>query len=193
MATRKMTKKTTEIINNKVENSVEENQEEVQKQEEEKPKKEFSQSDGVMCRSVVQGGLFMEGLKTGMLYNFIEYGDICEIEYRDLVAAVRSKSVYVFEPRFIIEDEDFIAEFPQITKFYNEQFSTRDLKKILAMDVSSMVEAINNLPKGAVDNLKTIAATQVANGLLDSVSKIKALDKIFGTELDLVSSVFPND
>ena len=167
--------------------------EEVQSVEEKKPiktKKEFSQSDGILCRSVIQGGLYYVGTKTGMLYTFTDYGDVTEIEYRDLVAAVRTKSGYVYNPYFIIEDEDFIAEFPAVAKFYEDQISIKDLKAILDMNVSDMVSAIKSLPKTAIESLKKIAATQVGNGRLDSVRKIKALDELFGTDLNLIGELF---
>lgn len=155
-----------------------------------KEKKVFQQSDGIQCHSVVQGGLFYEGSKTGMLYSFSDYGDVTEIEYRDLVAAVRTKSEYVYNPYFIIDDEDFIAEFPAISKFYEDQVSIKDLKAILDKDTSDMVSAIKMLPKTAIESLKKIAATQVANGHLDSVRKIKALDELFGTDLNLLGELF---
>lgn len=153
------------------------------------PKRDFAQSDGIKCHSVVQGGLYFEGSKTGMLYSFMDYGDVTEIEYRDLVAAVRTKSEYVYNPYFIIDDEDFIAEFPAIKKFYENQISVRDLKAILDMNIADMVAAIKLLPTTAVDSLKKIASTQVASGHLDSVKKIKALDEIFGTDLNLIGEL----
>ena len=179
MATKTMQKTNTEEVQSK--------QEVVLKQNE---KKEFGQSDGVQCHSVIQGGLYFEGPKTGMLYSFSDYGDITDIEYRDLVAAVRTKSEYVYNPYFIIDDEDFIAEFPAIKKFYEDQISIKDLKAILDKDVSDMVAEIKRLPKTAIEALKKIAATQVANGRLDSVRKIKALDELFGTDLNLIGELF---
>lgn len=152
-------------------------------------KKTFDQSDGIMCRSVTQGGLHMEGLKTKMMYDWSEYGDETEVEYRDLVAAVRTKTSFVFNPFFIIEDQDFISEFPQLQKFYNDQYSVKDLKEILELPVNEMIETINTLPNGAKESLKSIASTQVANGRLDSVKKIKALDEVFDTDLNLLSEL----
>lgn len=154
-----------------------------------KQKKVFDQSEGVMCHSVTQGGLFVEGPKTSMIYRFIDYGDECEIEYRDLTALVRSKSSYVYHPYFIIDDEDFIAEFPQIVKFYDEQYSIKDLKAILKEDVYTMTEAIKKLPATAVENLKTIAATQISNGYIDSIAKVRTLNEIFGTELEIADNL----
>ena len=153
------------------------------------PTKVFEQSDGVPCRSVVSGKLYVEGIKTGMIYPFMDYGDVTEIEYRDLVAAVRSKDKSVYEPRFIIEDKDFIAEYPALDEYYSSRFKTRDIKKILKMPIDEMIEAISTLPNGAKESLKSLAVQQVADGTLDSNKKIKALDEIFGTNLSLVGEL----
>ncbi len=155
-----------------------------------KPVKKFKQDEGILCRSITVGGLWLDGIKSKNIYRWVEYGDEAEIEYRDLVAMVRSRSNYIFSPMFIIEDEDFIREFPQLKEFYSEQYTVSDLKGILDLPVTKMIAAIKTLPSGAVSSLKNIASTQVANGQLDSVRKIKALDELFGTELNLLASLF---
>lgn len=160
----------------------------------EKPKKKtFDQSDGVICSSVVQGELFVRGPKTEMIYSFSDYGDDSEIEYRDLVAMVRSKDKAVYEPRFIIKDEDFLKEYPALEKFYSSQFTNRDIREILNKPVDEMVNDIKKLPSGALENLKSIAAKQVSDGYIDSISKIRALDEIFGTDLNLLSELLQDE
>lgn len=158
--------------------------------EEIKPKRKFKQEDGIACRSSVVGGLWLDGVKSKNVYRWVSYGDVEEVEYRDLVALVRTKSGYVFGPMFVIEDEDFIEEFPQLKKFYDEQYTVKELGEVLEMPVRSMIATIKTLPSGAVNSLKNIASTQIANGQLDSVKKIKALDEYFGTELNLLASLF---
>ena len=158
---------------------------------EEKPKKKvFSQSDGILCASITQGILNVEGSKTGMIYRFSDYGDETEIEYRDLVAMIRTKDKAVYEPRFVVEDEDFIAEYPALKKFYNDEFSLQNIKEILTLPENQMIEEIKKLPSGALNSLKSIAAEQVYTGEIDSVRKIKALDSVFGTDLNLVGELF---
>ena len=164
---------------------VEEPKEEPSKSE--PKKKAFVSTDGILCSSVTPGQLFVEGPKTGMTYTFADYGDETEIEYRDLTALVMTKSVSVFGPRFVIKDEDFVAEMPQLEAFYAKQFSVKDLRKILTMPVEGMIKTIKELPKGAQDNLKIIAATAVENGSLDSIRKIKALDELWGTQFNFFS------
>lgn len=154
-----------------------------------KEKKKFQQTDLIMCKSVVVGGLFLEGSKTKQIYQWNDYGDESEVEYRDLVAEVRSRSAYVFNPWFIVEDEDFIEEFPQLKQFYTQYLSVRDLKEILELPVSQMAKKISELPSGAKESLKTIAASMVSSGAIDSVAKIKKLDELFETDMEFLSSL----
>ena len=154
-----------------------------------KKKREFKQDDGVACRSVVQGGLFLTGAKSKIPYEWSDFGDVTEVEYGDLVSLVRERSGYIFNPFFIIDDNDFISEFPQLEKFYSQNYSIKELGEILEMPVEQMEREIKNLPKTAVDSLKKIASNQVSLGQIDSVRKIKVLDEIFGTDLNLISEV----
>lgn len=155
-------------------------------------KKVFEQSDGVICVSITQGALNVQGAKTGMIYRFADYGDTTEIEYRDLVGLIRSKDKSVFEPRFVVEDEDFIKEYPTLKKFYDDEFSLQNIKEILTLPENKMIEEIKKLPSGALNSLKSIAAEQVYTGEIDSVRRIKALDSVFGTDLNLIGELFSN-
>ena len=157
-----------------------------------KEKRVFNQSDGVLCTSITQGQLYVEGAKTKMLYSFSDYGDETEIEFRDLVGLIRSKDKSVFEPRFVVSDEDFIELYPALKKFYDDEFSIRNIKAILNLPDAQMVKEIEKLPSGALNSLKSIAAEQVATGEIDSVRKIKALDSVFGTNLNLLGELFSN-
>lgn len=161
-----------------------------QQVQEKKQKKVFDQSDGILCASITQGILNVEGARTRMIYRFSDYGDETEIEYRDLVGMIRSKDKAVFEPRFVVVDEDFIAEYPALKKFYDDEFSLQNIREILTLPDNQMIEEIKKLPKGAFDSLKSIAAEQVFTGEIDSVRKIKALDSVFGTDLNLLGELF---
>ena len=122
-----------------------------------------------------------------MTYIFSNYGDVTEIEYRDLKAMVMTQSVRMFTPNFIVEDTDFLEEVPQLAKFYEKQFSIKDLRKILQLPVFEMIDTIKKLPVGTQNNMKAIAATAISNGALDSIKKIRALDELWGTQLSVFS------
>lgn len=153
-------------------------------------KKIFEPSEGILCRSVVTGALYLEGSKTKMPYVWSDYGDETEVEYRDLVALVREQSGYLFNPFFIVENEDFIAEFPHLEKFYSANYTVKELSDILEFPVDKMISELKVLPKTAINTVKKIAANQVSLGQIDSVKKIKALDEFFGTDLNLIAEIF---
>lgn len=162
----------------------EKKEEDVLKTNDSSTKKEFGQEDLILCRSMVSGQLFVDGVRSGLLYTFADYNDTCEIEYRDLIYLVRSyKDKTIYEPRIVIEDEDFIAENPKLAELYESLYTKGDLMEIINLPLSQMVDTINALPMGCRNALKGIAATMIDNGQLDSIQKIKALDEIFETNM----------
>lgn len=162
----------------------------VEKKVEVKTPKKFEAMDGVLCRSIVDGVLVMEGIKSKNFYKWADANDVAEVEYQDLVSAVRSNTSYVFAPHFIIEDEDFLEQFPQVQKVYDSMYTTADLKEILKLPVTSMMKEIESLPNGSKDNLREVAGKMVLNGQLDSVQKIKALDSFYKTNFLITTNLY---
>lgn len=159
--------------------------------EEKKEPKKFEATDAIACKSIVSGSLGMIGIKSGVNYEWAGRGDVTEVEYQDLVAAIRSGKRHITEPFFIIQDSDFLAEFPQIDKIYATMYSVGDMEDLLInADASAMIATIKTLPNGARESIKNIAATLIANGRIDSVSKIKALDEYYDTKFALMSELF---
>lgn len=157
------------------------------------PKKErkYSDSEGIICRSITPGRLFMTGIKSRIVYMWANHGDEVEVEYQDLIAAIRSNNSYIMQPFFIIEDEELVKKFPQVSKLYETLYSIGDLTNVLTeLSPKNMEATILSLPAGAQDSIKHIASKMISNGTLDSVQKIKILDKIFDTELMLMTGLF---
>ena len=101
------------------------------------PKKTFHDGDYILCKSIIAGGLNIT-CRSSNYYRFIEYGGECEIEYRDLVELIRIHSDHIFLPRIIIENEDFLEQFPQVKKFYDSLYTTDDLRIILGLPNDKM-------------------------------------------------------
>lgn len=148
-----------------------------------KAKKKFEDHDIIPCRSITCGTLLMQGGKSRLLY---KWGDIDEeygVEYQDLIYDVHSSNSYAKFPRFIVLDEDFVEQ-NGLQETYDKLYKQGDLKDILKNTPSDKLEeTITNLPKGAQESIKIMASTLVSSGQLDSVQKIKILDKIFNTQM----------
>lgn len=148
-----------------------------------KEKKKFNPTDMIPCVSITAGEMFYIGSKSQTLYTFANIDDTVEIEFRDLDYAARSKDKIMFKPRFIVQDADFVALHPILDNIYSSLHTNKDLKDILKLSPSQMEKVITSLPEGAKDSIKTIAATMVDNGTLDSIQRVKVLDSIFDTEM----------
>ena len=169
------------------ENDIVEKEEQIEVKEQVK-KKEFKDSDYILCRSVWSGGLNITS-RFGT-YEFKRYGAECEIEYRDLVYLIRKHSDHIFLPRFIILDEDFISEFPQVQRVYAEMYTESDLREILGLPISQMKAEIEKLPETTKKTLISLTATEIATGRLDSIKKVKVLSEIFNSDFNLLSQLF---
>lgn len=154
-----------------------------------KEKKVFTDSDYILCRSVWSGGLNVIS-QSGNLYEFKDYGSECEINYRDLVTMIRRGSQHVLLPRFIILDEDFLEDFPTIQRVYGTMYTREDLLEILELPVSRMRAEIEKLPATTKNNMRSLVATQIATGKLDSISKVRVLTEIFNSDFNLLSDLF---
>ena len=154
-----------------------------------KEKKVFTDSDYVLCRSITYGGLYIGG-QSGNMYEFRDYGSECEINYRDLVSLIRKGSDHIFLPRFIILDEDLLDDFPTIKRAYEVAYTRKDLLEILALPTSQMKAAISELPEATRNVLEKMIGEEIANGSLDSISKVRTLSNLFNSDFNLLSSLF---
>lgn len=148
----------------------------------------FNEKDLIPCKSVTSGGLSFIGA-SGKKYRFADYGIIEYVEYGDLKreAQVVNSTNYLYYPRFVVIDPEFVEQFPKLEEFYGQFYTDEgDFEKILELPKNQMVEAIQKLPKGCKEALKGIVATKLDEGSLDSVQKIKMLDEVLGTNMLLM-------
>ena len=145
--------------------------------------KTFKDSDLIECVSVTVGKLIMIGLKSNEKYVWDGINSVNQVEYRDLIAAVRKRTPLVFKPRFIIKNKDFLAQNPEIESLYGSLYTTEDFDQILDLPADRLRDIIGQLPQGAKDTLLGIAVSKVDRGELDSIQRIKVIDEIYGTSL----------
>lgn len=146
-------------------------------------KKSYQPNDFILCKSMVSGGLYIVGERSKALYTFADFGDEVEIEYQDLLYMIRSHDKSIYEPRIIILDNDIVAQYSEIQALYDSLYSVEDLRDIIKLDARQMESVIKQLPNGAIEALKGLVSTMIDNHSLDSVTKIKVIDRLLGTNL----------
>lgn len=152
--------------------------------------KKFEDTDTIPCISITAGRLGMIGIKSHINYSWEGQGEVVDVEYQDLAAAVRSGKKHITEPYFIIDDEVFLKQFPQVQKVYNTIYDVEDLKNVLKMSPAQIKKVVPTLPPGARESIKSIVADAIQHGTLDSVQRIKAFDEIFDTKFMLMTELF---
>ena len=155
--------------------------------------KKFNPDDMILCQSICVGQTFVKGFKSGTIYTFEALGAEEYIEYRDLVAAVRSKDNIIFKPFIIVLDEDFINEQKTLKTFYKNMYTPEDFEEFFKLRPNQMVEALNNMPVGIRETIKSMAVGKIQDGVFDSVARIKALDDYFGTKMMLLTELYGDD
>lgn len=145
--------------------------------------KKFTKTSLIPCRSICTGVLYVPGPNSKNDYMFWDFGDIQDIQFQDLDAYIKRRANCVFKPQFIIEDDDFIAQYPVVQEIYESMYTKSDLREVLGLPVNKMKKAILELPLGAQEAIKGLAATMIDRKTLDSIEKVKVLDEIFGTNL----------
>lgn len=191
MSTTKTTVKTTSIktATPKVTDEVEEKNNVPEKEIISKPKK-YAKDELIECRSVTAGLLLYNGPKSNLPYSWSGYGDISYVEYQDLLAAMAVGSDYIFDPLFVIEDEELLkdSKWNSVKSLYESMIDVNDVKEILALPVVRFRKKLEQLPKGLLNALKAEVSSQIANGTFDSYQKVKIIDELCGTDFKVLMS-----
>lgn len=152
---------------------------------EKKTPRKFAPDDMISVRSITYGELLLTGPKSRLLYTWSNYNDVTEMEYQDLQALRSTKSSYIFKPRFIIEDEELVEQWSRDLKSMYDGIVEMDVEDLFSLPLTQFKSKLQKAPAGVQQAVKNIAGEKIANGSLDSLKKIKAIDEILGTDLRL--------
>lgn len=151
------------------------------------PKKtvrKFEPSDLIPCRSVRAGELLLPGKKSKLLYIWSGVGDTTEVEFQDLQALRSTRSHYIYDPLFIIEDEELLELWKRdLVPVYQKISGLDDLESVFDLPVDDFKEELKSFSVGIQNTIKIMAAEKVQNGVLDSLAKIKIIDEVLDTDL----------
>lgn len=146
--------------------------------------KEFKDNDLIVCRSVTEGSLYMEGKKTGMLYSWSGYGDVQEVEFQDLRALLYAGSNYLKTPRFVIDDDELLNQpkWNTLKSIYESMYGFEDIDSLFTRSADSLRKLLNTMPEGMRQTVVIAAGDKATSGELDSIAKIRVLDEVLGTD-----------
>lgn len=149
---------------------------------------QYAPNELIPCRSVCSGELVFIGPKTRIPYDWAASGDIVYMEYQDVLAAVVSRSKYVFKPWFIVEDEMLLDDprWSEVKRLYDSMYKLGDARQIVDMPTSEFEAAFLKLPMAMKNAVKSEIATRIADGTFDSIQKVRIVDEVCKTDLALM-------
>lgn len=154
--------------------------------------KKFEDGEEIPVLSIFPGTVVMVGRRSQNVYQWDGMGTIEYVEYQDLKAeAINNKSSYLYDPLLIIQSQEFVENYENLVKLYANTYNDEELISIIKnSSATELKEIIQKLPIGLKNAVKTIVATMMQDGTMDSLSKIRVVDEIFGTEMIKQAEMF---
>lgn len=151
--------------------------------------KELSPDLYVPCVSLVRVGKLVYSSRRQVGYEVVWRGfmDVQYIELKELMS-MRSSDVTFFSENWIaIEDsfeyKDEVMKKLRITDMYKNISDTGEFSRLLVLPIEQMVSRIAGMSKTIKESVASYAKECIANGDLDSLKRIKALEDALGTKL----------
>lgn len=145
---------------------------------------EITNDTMIECRSGTAGNLIYKStLNPGYTVEWEDFGDVQEIEYRELVS-MRANQRRFFEDNWILIDDPAVIKKLGVGRYYQNSLTTDDFEDVFNMSADEIKEVVPALPGGTKDAIASEAKKKIESGELDSRSAIKALEDSLDVELE---------
>jgi hypothetical protein len=155
-----------------------------------KPVREYKPNDIIQCHSVFPGRFLFSGPKTKAVYPFEASGDICYVEYQDLLSAMLAKKKSIMAPYIVVDDEDLLEtiHWKQVKKIYDDMYAAKDLDKLLDMPFQTFKKNFEKLPIGAKRRVMMTISSRVRSGEFSEMNKIRLVDEACSSNIAVLLS-----
>ena len=157
----------------------------------EKPaaKKELPADLYVPCVSLVRTGKLVYASRRQVGYEVVwkRFMDVQYIEPKELMSMRSSESSFFSENWIAIDDDfeykDAVMEKLRIKEMYANMSSTGEFDRLLLMPIAEMTSRASKMSKTLKESVASYAKDCIANGNLDSLKRIKALESALGIKI----------
>lgn len=145
-------------------------------------KRTFRPDEYVTVRNGFDGKLVYRSSKSGEKYVFGKFGDEHDIEIQELKKA-RNDAKKFFENNWFLIDDPDVIEYLGIGEYYKNAFSYDDFDQLTAMSADEIAERMKKVSDGQKVAIAHHARRLIAEGKIDSMKAILALEKGLGVQL----------
>lgn len=184
MATSKNTKSQT----TKVSTKTTENTKTVSAPEEETPKKTYKVKQSIDPNTVVtvkngfQGTLVYKSSRTGERFVWEEFGDEQEMDLQELKNVRNSSKAFFVNNWFLIDDVE-ILDYLGVAQYYKYALTSEGFDELFSLSPDEIEEKVSKLSQGQKSSLAYRTKLLIAEGKVDSIKVITALENSLGVEL----------
>lgn len=146
----------------------------------------YTGSQYIDVKSVTQGSLSYFDTRTGMRWEWNEYGAIQRMTTNEIIAMHASYPDYLTTPLVVIEDEEILRKL-NIDKFYNNKnFEvSKNLNNFFNLSFNEMKDCIDDIGEDVKDNIKVLALEKYKNKEITDLNLIKFLKENLNLDLSL--------
>ena len=145
-------------------------------------RKQYAPDDMISVRSTVGGTLLYKSIMPqGGVYIWSSIGETCEIPYSELMIMRNSQRAF-FEKNWVVADRDVLEQL-DVARYYSDEVDYDDVDAVFKMspaDIERTISIMSTEMKGAV---RLRAISMCKSGALDSVQKIRALERALNIDL----------
>lgn len=147
-----------------------------------KVKKELDPSMYVTVKNGFNGTLVYKSKKTGERFIWEAFGDEQEIELAELKAAKNSYKAFFVNNWFLFDDPE-IVEWLGMNQYYKHALNSASFDKLFEKTPDEIEKTISELSAGQKKSVAFRAKQLIAEGIIDSIKVINALEKSLSVEL----------
>lgn len=152
-----------------------------------KEKTEFSVKDIDVNQYVTvingfNGTLVYVSSRTGETFEWDGLGAEQEMELRELKSAKNSAKAF-FSNNWWMFNEDWITQYLGVSTYYRWSIPIEEIDGVFELSGKELEEVLSNTPEGQKKTIAYRAKEKIANGEIDSLSAISALEKYLGITL----------
>jgi len=130
------------------------------------------------------GRLVYRSIRTGEIFEWPEFGDEQQIELRELTAAKNNSRKFFSNNYFMFDEEDaWVLDYLGVSQYYKTALPIEDFDDIFNQTAANFKKQFEALSPGQKRSVGYRASQLVAEGTLDSLSIISAIEEALGIEL----------
>lgn len=146
--------------------------------------KRFRDTDMIPCRSVRGNRVIYASSRTGLVYDWPEFGAVVPVAYADLLNMYGSQSDYLYTPFILIEDEDLYLQWQsRLGPIYADWLDLSNPDSLFQKNDFMFEQFITRASKSMRELIVTMAVHLIKHGGDVTVRKLQIIDDVCGTAL----------